>query len=517
MRPIGGVPCATASRSRSPRASCSPSPLSRSASPGREQPGRRVPGWSTGTSRGRTRPASPASPCACSAPRASRRVRGHRPNVRRRVPALELGTYYVSADAGPLSLGAFYPSALTLAEATPIVLTEAAPTASAQLLVLEAAACGWAPRRDPTDPGSWRPASSPPAMTLSSDGTTVVAGEPWIDTARVFAHTEAGWRLQGMLSQPVESRTRSAGTTTWTATRSPSPTTSTYNGAATRRQGLDLPAHGRRLGARADAHAHGRGVPQLRRVPRAQRRHPAGRRAGGDGRRREAGRRRVRLHAQRLHLDAARPAHLRRTNSTTRFGHAVALQGSTAVIAAPPHGLGRPQLRRRGLRLHRERRGLAAARRPQDQATASSSWTSARPSPSTPAPSPSAARRLARDRRHLRVHRRRRLLVPAGAPDARRRQRSAGRWATRRARRRHHPRHRGDRRRRRPGYAAGVGYVFRRTGTTWHQDAELRGALQRRAHLVHRRVRGHRRRRPARRTAATSRGSNRACTSTTPT
>lgn len=36
---------------------------------------------------------------------------------------LELGTYYLAADAGPLSLGAFYPSALSLAEATPVTLT----------------------------------------------------------------------------------------------------------------------------------------------------------------------------------------------------------------------------------------------------------------------------------------------------------------------------------------------------------------------------------------------------------
>ena len=41
---------------------------------------------------------------------------------------LELGAYYLAADTGPLSLGAFYPSALSLAEATPVTLTREAPT-----------------------------------------------------------------------------------------------------------------------------------------------------------------------------------------------------------------------------------------------------------------------------------------------------------------------------------------------------------------------------------------------------
>lgn len=39
--------------------------------------------------------------------------------------------------------------------------------------------------------------------TLSSDGTTVVSGERWSDSARVYARTEAGWRLQARLAPQV--------------------------------------------------------------------------------------------------------------------------------------------------------------------------------------------------------------------------------------------------------------------------------------------------------------------------
>ncbi len=40
--------------------------------------------------------------------------------------------------------------------------------------------------------------------SLSSDGATVVAGERWSDSALVYAHTEAGWRLQGRLTPQVK-------------------------------------------------------------------------------------------------------------------------------------------------------------------------------------------------------------------------------------------------------------------------------------------------------------------------
>jgi hypothetical protein len=117
---------------------------------------------------------------------------------------LELGTYYVAADAGPLSLGAFYPSVISLAEATPVTLTREAPTTQLDIRVLERSGMpiGAAARPDGRQDLPAELFAVP--HSLASDGTTVVAGERWSDSALVYAHTEAGWRLQGRLTPQVK-------------------------------------------------------------------------------------------------------------------------------------------------------------------------------------------------------------------------------------------------------------------------------------------------------------------------
>lgn len=117
---------------------------------------------------------------------------------------LELGTYYLCADTGPLNLGAFYPSAVSLAESTPVTLTPQSPTARLEIYVLERTGMPtWAAARP--DGRQDLPAELfAVPHSLSSDGATVVAGERWSDSALVYAHTEAGWRLQGRLTPQVK-------------------------------------------------------------------------------------------------------------------------------------------------------------------------------------------------------------------------------------------------------------------------------------------------------------------------
>ena len=74
---------------------------------------------------------------------------------------LELGTYCLSADAGPLSLGAFHPSALSLADSTPVTLTRQEPTAQPAITVLERSGMPIGAAARPDGSQDLSPSSSP--------------------------------------------------------------------------------------------------------------------------------------------------------------------------------------------------------------------------------------------------------------------------------------------------------------------------------------------------------------------
>ena len=281
---------------------------------------------------------------------------------------LDMGTYYVGCDdVGERYLGGFSGGATTLDAAAPVVVSNAAPAAGIDFELVSRRGTAVFGLASPD--GGWSDSTSliATATSLAAGGDTAIAGDFWAGTARVFRHTDEGWTLEARL-KPAGDEENLYGR--HVAAYGDTVAVSDYNETGANRDGAGKVWIYRRTAAGAWA------LEQLLKPTGAAYR-SFGRALALSGDTLLVGAPEVTVGDEKL--AGAVYAYTRSGSTWTQrdkltcadahiddsFGHARGPAGLDRGHRRPPQGLGRPQLRRRGLRLHRRRRGLAAARRHQ--------------------------------------------------------------------------------------------------------------------------------------------------------
>jgi hypothetical protein len=113
---------------------------------------------------------------------------------------LDMGTYHVACDdVGERYLGGFSGGATSLDAAEPIVVSDASPTAGVDIELVSRRGTAVFGLASPD--GGWSDSTSliATATSLAAGGDTAVAGDFWHGAARVFGHTDEGWKLEARL------------------------------------------------------------------------------------------------------------------------------------------------------------------------------------------------------------------------------------------------------------------------------------------------------------------------------